>query len=603
MWLKHQISAILFSGTANITDDDKRAMIFRNNAVALFTGFLALAFGIYYFMISDENRILYGVLTEGACFFCAIICNRFRLYTTATIIVQFTNLLAVVYFACLLSLNMEASLLAIFIVGTSFLILKDLRSRVVSITATFVALGLMELNKHYPVITPIVFEPATATMVHYTAIIVVVMLSCLTIVLYVWQNDQLLLKLKNTTRNLEQHGIELERTNEALGKANLTKSIFLRETSHEIRNPLNAIFGISQLLMMEMDKTEELKPIAKLIIHLHSASYNVTQIINNVLELSKLEAGVLDDVRKDPFNIQEWISNIIHIYQYVADLKSVKIELEINLAMPERMISDKIKLTQIVNNLLINAIKFTADNSVIKVRLYPENDQWSLAVSDQGTGIPEEMRHSIFDPFVAQQGTFIDGTGLGLPIAKRLTQLLCGEIKVLINEDKGSNFVATFPMEEHVLQTVVAENNVLPDDVDYSDKVVLVVEDNMMNQMVFSNFLSRSRCKLILADNGLQALEKARLQTPDLILLDMHMPIMDGYQTLIELKKDPILKNVPVVAISADSFKEAVDEVMQAGANDYVLKPVQFRPLYEVVGKYLKSSQPVKGPIFNVIKA
>lgn len=602
MWLKHQISAILFSGTANITDDDQRAMVLRNNAVALFTGFLALTFGIYYYFISDEKRILYGVLTEGACFLSAIICNRFRLYTAATIIVQFTNLLAVVYFGCLLSLSMEASLLVIFIVGTSFLILKDLVARIISVTATFIALGLMELNKHFPVIKPILFEPATAMMVHYTAFIVIVMLSCLTIVLYVWQNDQLLLKLKNTTRNLEQHGIELERTNEALGKANLTKSIFLRETSHEIRNPLNAIFGISQLLMMEMDKTEELKPIAKLIIHLHSASYNVTQIINNVLELSKLEAGVLDDVRKDPFNIQEWISNIIHIYQYVADLKSVKIDLEINLSMPERMISDKIKLTQIVNNLLINAIKFTADNSVITVRLYPENDQWALSVSDQGTGIPEEMRHSIFDPFVTQKGTFIDGTGLGLPIAKRLTQLLYGEIKVLINEHGGSTFTAIFPMEEHVLQTVVAENNVLPDDVDYSDKVVLVVEDNMMNQMVFSNFLSRSRCKLVLADNGLQALEKARLQTPDLILLDMHMPVMDGYQTLIELKKDPILKDVPVVAISADSFKEAVDEVMQAGANDYVLKPVQFRPLYEVVGKYLKP-KPVKEPIFNVIKA
>lgn len=588
MWLKHQLQAILFAGTANITDDDQRARIFRNNAVALFTAMLALLFGIYYYIISGEKRILYGVLTEGFFFFLSIVCNRFRLYTTATILVQFTNLLAVVYFGCLLSLNMEASLLAIFIVGTSFLILKDASSRIISITATFVALALLELNKHYPVIRPIVFEADTALMVHYTAILVIVLLSCLTIVLYVWQNDQLVLKLKSTTRNLELHSVELERTNEALAKANLTKSIFLRETSHEIRNPLNAIFGISQLLMMEMDKTEQLKSISKLIIHLHSASYNVTQIINNVLELSKLEAGVLDDVRKDPFSVQEWISNIIHIYQYVADLKGVKIELEINLDMPERVISDKVKLTQIVNNLLINAIKFTADNSLINVHLCPENDQWALAVSDQGPGIPEEMVHTIFDPFVAEQSDFIVGTGLGLPIAKRLTQLLYGEIKVQRNVDGGSTFIATFPMEEHVLPPAPPETNFQPDDVDYSDKVILVVEDNMMNQMVFSNFLSRSRCKLILADNGQQALEKARLQTPDLILLDMHMPVMDGYETLVELKKDPILKNVPVVAISADSFKEAVDEVMRAGANDYVLKPVQFRPLYEVVGKYLK---------------
>lgn len=589
MWLKHQLLSILYAGTVNLTDDDQRARIFRNNAIALFTAILALIFGIYYYIISGENRILYGVLTEGGCFFAGIACNRFRLYNAATIIVQFTNLLAVVYFGSLLSLNMEASLLVIFIVGTSFLILKDLRSRIIFISATIVALGLMELNKHYPVITPIVFEPDTAVMVHYTAILVIVLLSCLTIVLYVWQNDRLVLKLKSTTRNLEQHSVELERTNEELAKANLTKSIFLRETSHEIRNPLNAIFGISQLLMMEMDKTDQLKPISKLIIHLHSASYNVTQIINNVLELSKLEAGVLDDVRKDAFNIQEWISNIIHIYQYVADLKGVKIELEINLDMPERMISDKVKLTQIVNNLLINAIKFTADNSGINVQLYPENDQWSLAISDQGAGIPEEMMQSIFDPFVTQQdGAFIDGTGLGLPIAKRLTQLLYGEIKVQRNEDGGSTFIATFPMEEHVLPPAPPETNFLPDDVDYSDKVIMVVEDNMMNQMVFSNFLSRSHCKLILADNGQQALEKARVQTPDLILLDMQMPVMNGYETLIELKKDPVLKNVPVVAISADSFKEAVDEVMRAGANDYVLKPVQFRPLYEVLGKYLK---------------
>jgi two-component system, sensor histidine kinase len=347
MWLKLKIRSILYTGTANITDNDQRARILRNNAVALFTGMLALIFGLYYYFISKEEGILYGVLTEAACFFTGIFCNRLRLYTLATIIVQFTNLLAVVYFGCLLNLNMEASLLAIFIIGTSFLILKDISSRIISLTATFVALALMELNRHYPVIRPIVFEPATALMVHYTALFVIVLLSCLTIVLYVWQNDRLLRKIKSTTHNLEQHAVELERTNEALAKANLTKSIFLRETSHEIRNPLNAIFGISQLLMMEMDKTDQLKSISKLIIHLHSASYNVTQIINNVLELSKLEAGVLDDVRKDHFNMQEWISNIIHIYQYVADLKGVKIELEIDLDMPERMISDKVKLTQV----------------------------------------------------------------------------------------------------------------------------------------------------------------------------------------------------------------------------------------------------------------
>lgn len=595
MWLKQQIRSILYAGTANITDDDQRARILRNNAVALFTALLALMFGLYYYFISKENRILYGVLTEAACFFISILCNRLRLYTAAMIVVQFTNLLAVVYFGCLLSLNLEASLLAIFIVGTSFLILKDISSRIISITGTFIALTLMELNKHYPVITPIVFEPATALTVHYTALFVIVLLSCLTIVFYVWQNDRLLRKLKSTSQHLAQHAVELERTNEALAKANLTKSIFLRETSHEIRNPLNAIYGISQLLMMEMDKTEQLKSISKLIIHLHSASYNVTQIINNVLELSKLEAGVLDDVRKDHFNMQEWISNIIHVYQYVADLKGVKIELEIDLDMPERMISDRVKLTQIANNLLINAIKFTADNSVINVRLYPENDQWSLAVSDQGKGIPEEMIQTIFDPFITQQDAFIDGTGLGLPIAKRLTQLLYGEIKVKRNEEGGSTFMATFPKEEYVLPPAPVETSCLPDEVDYSDKVILVVEDNMMNQMVFSNFLSRSRCKLIMAENGQQALEKARLQVPDLILLDMHMPVMDGYETLVELKKDARLKDIPVVAISADSFKEAVDEVMQAGANDYVLKPVQFRPLYEVVGKYLKP-QPVAVP-------
>lgn len=588
MWLKQLLRSILYAGTANITDDDQRARILRNNAVAFFTAMLALVFGLYYYFISKEAGILYGVLTEAAFFFTGIFCNRLRLYTAATIIVQFTNLLAVVYFGCLLSLNMEASLLAIFIVGTSFLILKDFSSRIISITATFVALALMELNKHYQVITPIVFDPATALMVHYTALFVIVLLSCLTIVLYVWQNDRLLLKIKNTTHNLEQHAVELERTNEALAKANLTKSIFLRETSHEIRNPLNAIFGISQLLMMEMDKTEQLKSISKLIIHLHSASYNVTQIINNVLELSKLEAGVLDDVRKDHFNIQEWISNIIHIYQYVADLKGVKIELEIDLDMPERIISDKVKLTQVANNLLINAIKFTADNSVINVHIYPENDQWALAVSDQGTGIPDEMMQAVFDPFITRQDAFIDGTGLGLPIAKRLTQLLYGEIKVQRNKDGGSTFIASFPKEEHVLPPAPVETSFMPDEVDYSDKVILVVEDNMMNQMVFSNFLSRSRCTLIMAENGQQALEKARLQIPDLILLDMHMPVMDGYETLIELKKDARLKDIPVVAISADSFKEAVDEVMAAGANDYVLKPVQFRPLYEVVGKYLK---------------
>ncbi len=586
MRLKQRILSIVLSGTENVVDKDLHAGIVRNNYMALLIGSLAFFFGTFYFIISGEGGILAGVLVESACFAGVILLNKVRRYHIAALLAQVTFILSAIYFGCLLGMAIEASLLAIFTIGISFLLLKNNRSRAFAFSATLLSLVVMELNKHYAFISPIIFPPHISLIIHYCTVIVIVLIISFTIMLYVLQNDRLLQQLQDTGLALERRGRDLQLTNAALEKANLTKTVFLRETSHEIRNPLHAIFGISQLLMMEIDKHEQYKNLAPLIVHLHSASYNVTQIINNILELSRIEAGAMDDLRKDPIMVKEWIDNIIQIYQYVADLRSVKLRLEVNPAMADRITSDKIKLTQVVNNLLMNAIKFTESDTIVTIHLFREKEHWFIAVSDQGRGITEDRMEHIFNPFVIEQGGTIDGSGLGLPIAKRLTELLQGQLTVINNASGGTTFTASFPFEGTTAEVPQAA----PGTTDFHGKTILVAEDNMMNQLVFSNFLSRSGCRLVMADNGRQALEKARQQIPDLILLDMQMPVMNGREALLELKKDPALQHIPVVIVSGDALRDAIDEILQAGADDYLLKPVQYKSLYTILGKHLRQT-------------
>ncbi|WP_143306306.1 ATP-binding response regulator [Chitinophaga vietnamensis] len=558
------------TGAAQVNDEDKKRIVLVNT-LSFFTGFFALTLGPLLAVITRQILILYPALIEGISFMFVIYLNSRRLHREASLVMLIIQNLSALYFGLIFG-GIAASaleLLMLCLVSASLLIFRDLKIRVFTITIAIVCVYIFEYNFYHQVFTPLDFSIENQYLIRWLAVGVIFFLNLVVIVHYAKQTDK--------TKDLET--------------ANVYKTLFLQETSHEIRSPLDAIFGISQLLMMQLEKAKEkgqveVQAIMPLAEHLYAASYSVRGIINNILDLAKIQKGKYDEISKEHINLAEWLQDIINTHTYNAKRKAVAITLEVAPDMPAIIVTDAVKLNQIVNNLLSNAIKFTPQKSTISVRVLREANTWRLKIKDQGTGISAEMRHKIFDPFVFKKVDFFESTGLGLSIAKRFAELLQGELSLEESGRNGSVFSLLLPLEVGNKQKVTPLPHLVPAARDYRDVHILVIEDNPMSQLVLSKFLKELHCSISLANDGAEGLEKALKEKPDIIFLDTHMPVLSGLDTLKAIRESAVLQNIPVVAVSGDAFKESIDEVMLAGANDYITKPVEFRQLHSVLDKY-----------------
>ncbi len=378
---------------------------------------------------------------------------------------------------------------------------------------------------------------------------------------------------------------QLRRKKDELERSNSSRKLFLQETSHEIRNPLNAIFGIVQLMRMDLQNGRSPETMGSLVDHLYVASFNVKDIINNVLELSRIEAGHRDEVHRSEVRTHSFLHNMVRIYELLALAKSVNIRLSIVPHMLPVVITDEVKLSQILNNLMTNAIKFTAAGTEILVHSGMRGKEWFISVTDQGGGIPKEKQAMIFEPFLSIKTDFVEGTGLGLHITKHFTELLGGNICVSSEEGASSTFTISFPIPEGA--TSSSQVNTGSGAAKFAGQTVLVVEDDRINQVILRNFLISQGIKVLAAENGSDGLTIAREQTPNLIILDSHMPNMNGREMLHHLKRDPQLQHIPVIIASGDAFTESADRFRLEGASDYVVKPIEFTALGHVLEKHL----------------
>jgi len=585
MITKGTIKAITLTG-ADTIDLNERSRIIKVNVLAGTTGLMALFFGTVFYIISGKLGLFLGTLVEGTACFYVILLNKKRKYDIAAFYLQMIHNAATLYFGCILANVVEASLLAIFLIGTSLLIVKDKMFRTTCIVVALITLILLEVNRFANIIPAYHFNPASQVVIHYSAILVIVSLNILIIMFYVKHNDTLLNAQKEHSENLEQ---QVQIRTAELEKANHYKSIFLRETNHEIRVPLNAIHSISQLLLMDAEKNNDTAYI-KQAEHLCAASHLALDVINNVLELSRIEAGKIHEVHNEPFVIRPLLENIVDTGQYIAKSKGVRILLEYNRKqLPVRLVSDKIKLTQIINNLLFNAVKFTADDSTVTLSASVENDRCCIRVKDQGDGISREKMAPIFEPFTTEWNAFSGGTGLGLHIAKHLATLLGGFISVESVIGKGTVFSFTFPLKACAVPLPSDTVEIRPDATAYAGAKALVIEDDDMSRIYLSQYLTRLGCEVESAGSGATTIEILQQFVPDIILADRHLPDMDAEEVLAYLRSNPILQKIPVVVISGDVFEEDKLAIMEAGATAYLIKPVDFKLLNSLLNKYLNS--------------
>ncbi len=362
--------------------------------------------------------------------------------------------------------------------------------------------------------------------------------------------------------------------------ANRAKSDFLASMSHEIRTPMNAILGFSELLAEEIHDDRHKEYISAIT----SSGKTLLGLINDILDLSKIEAGKME-LQYQPVDIFSIFNELNHIFLWKVQEKGLRFQMDIADGVPPSLLLDEIRLRQILFNLLGNAVKFTSQGwvrffvDVFPGQNAPRTVDLIFSVEDSGIGIPKEQRERIFEAFTQQTGQNVHqypGTGLGLTITKRLVQIMGGEIRVksepgqgslfqvilrnIIIDERAGNRLALRPMDLHSIH--------------FNRAKILIVDDTKTNRDVIKGFLRGYELAFLEAENGREAVNIALQHSPDLILMDMKLPELDGYQATRQIKSQPSLAAIPIVALTAFAIKGEEEKAMAAGCVGYLRKPV-----------------------------
>ena len=390
--------------------------------------------------------------------------------------------------------------------------------------------------------------------------------------------------------------------------ANLAKSEFLSRMSHEIRTPMNGIVGMSTIAMQNIDNTDKIKDCLEKVI---MSSKHLLALINDVLDMSKIESGKVE-LRHESFNFRAFLQDFENLYGEQAKSKGISYETVLASDLEVQIIGDSLRLNQVLSNLLSNALKFTPAKGIIKLRVSKtgedqENVYLRFEVIDTGCGIAEENYDKIFESF-EQENVDVTykygGTGLGLSIVKRFTQLMGGSIHVTSVQGSGSTFTVDLPFgkvkesgELARFSDINGRDDLAKDcyviDYDFKGKRILLIEDNELNREIAEELIGATGASVESAEDGVQAVEKFKESAEgyyDLILMDVQMPHMDGYEATrcIRALGRSDAQKVPIFAMTANAFAEDVQKSREAGMNAHISKPLDIRAVYKQMNRYLQ---------------
>ncbi|MBY8230036.1 response regulator [Vibrio fluvialis] len=379
---------------------------------------------------------------------------------------------------------------------------------------------------------------------------------------------------------------ELKIAQQQAEQANQSKSQFLAMMSHELRTPLNAVLGLIDLLRDDSDAYQQ-----EMLEQMENSAELLLVIINDILDLSRIESGHFE-LQRHWISLSKKLQHALEYHSQVAQAKDIKFNVKASICEQFEYWVDSVRLTQILFNIIGNAIKFT-HQGFVDVSLVTARDRLEIEVRDSGIGIDNERIEHLFSPFI-QADTSITrnygGTGLGLAITKHLVELMGGTIKVNSKLGEGSLFTISIPLESRCTAAANENAGQLSDTKTYdaldNSKHILVVEDTKTNQMVIQLLLNRMGYNVTIANNGQHALELIeKNRSFDLIFMDISMPIMDGIQATRILRSQRLA--TPIIALTAHSMNSDHQNCLAAGMNDIVLKPIRSKELQRISDRYL----------------
>ncbi|MBP9095745.1 MAG: response regulator, partial [Ignavibacteria bacterium] len=378
----------------------------------------------------------------------------------------------------------------------------------------------------------------------------------------------------------------LEDAKEEAEKNARIKSEFLSIMSHELRTPMNAVLGMTQVIMEENPRKDQLENLETIKI----SAQNLLDIINDILDYNRLESGKIFLEHKD-FSLKNLMAKLFRIFSYSMKQKGLTLNYNYDSSLGESFIGDEIRLGEIITNLIGNAIKFTDSGAITvdikKIGNKPNTSLIRFSVKDTGIGISQQNITNIFDSFTQEKTDTTrkyGGTGLGLSIVKKLLELMSGRIFVESKVGEGSKFYFEIELEnsEKKFEKVFKEPESAPTKVNLSK--ILIVEDNTVNQLVMKKMLKNTGIEIDIADNGKIGFEKVLQNKYDLVFMDLLMPEMDGYEATREIRN--FNKDIPIVALTADVMKGVEAKTKEAGMNNYLTKPVKKDELLKILSLY-----------------
>lgn len=404
----------------------------------------------------------------------------------------------------------------------------------------------------------------------------------------------------NLFTQIQQQSQQLQQAKEAAEAANQAKSAFIAHTSHELRTPLNAILGFAQILQRESDNVATNKRGIEVI---RQSGQHLLTLINDILYIAKIEAGKLNLELRD-FVLPTFLDNLVAIILVRCQQKAIKFEYQNLSNLPNILKGDETRLRQLLLNLLSNAVKFTDQGQVTfkvgYVKDFPEEkdnaadpkDQIRFQIEDTGRGIPQNKLEEIFLPFHQLQPheSSQEGTGLGLTISQSLVKQMGSQIKIKTTVGQGTSFWfdLAFPVINRPVNLTVSKDVQL-DIIGYQGRKrqILVVDDLDNNREIIANYLIPLGFEIIEAKSGEKAIASYHKHQPDMVLLDLVMPIMDGSQVTQHLRQEPQFKEIPIIIISASTLTTDESRCYYEGASDFLAKPLNFEQLLQVMERHL----------------